>query len=120
MRRLLEVARALIAAPGVLLLDEAASGLDEHEVDRLASLIRQIRDAGGTVVLVEHNFRLVLSLADDIAVLAHGQLITTGPPEAIERDPRVLSEYLGVDPDPSTAHTSAAPMTGAATSGENA
>ncbi|MFF2508171.1 ATP-binding cassette domain-containing protein [Streptomyces sp. NPDC058067] len=119
MRRLLEVARALIDAPGVLLLDEAASGLDEHEVERLASLIRQIRDAGGTVVLVEHNFRLVLALADDIAVLAHGQLITTGPPEAIERDPRVLSEYLGVDPAPSAAHTSTDRMTGAATSGEN-
>ncbi|MFI7005062.1 ATP-binding cassette domain-containing protein [Streptomyces sp. NPDC050145] len=106
MRRLLEVARALIDAPGVLLLDEAASGLDEHEVERLAALIRQIRDAGGTVVLVEHNFRLVLSLADDIAVLAHGQLITTGPPEEIERDPRVLSEYLGVEPATTSGETS--------------
>ncbi|SEG93690.1 amino acid/amide ABC transporter membrane protein 2, HAAT family /amino acid/amide ABC transporter ATP-binding protein 1, HAAT family [Thermomonospora echinospora] len=95
MRRLLEVARSLIAAPGVLLLDEAASGLDEDEVDRLAELIRRIRAAGGTVVLVEHNFRLVLDLADDIVVLAHGQVIAQGPPAEIETNPRVLGEYLG-------------------------
>ncbi|GLY65428.1 branched-chain amino acid ABC transporter ATP-binding protein/permease [Amycolatopsis taiwanensis] len=95
-RRLLEVARALVTEPKVLLLDEAASGLDEDEVDRLAELIRRIRDAGGTVLLVEHNFRLILALADEIFVLAHGQVIASGPPEVIERDPRVLNEYLGV------------------------
>ncbi|TVT61326.1 ATP-binding cassette domain-containing protein [Amycolatopsis rhizosphaerae] len=99
MRRLLEVARALVTRPSVLLLDEAASGLDEDEVDRLAELIRRIRDAGGTVLLVEHNFRLILALADEIFVLAHGQVIASGPPEVIERDPRVLSEYLGVRSD---------------------
>jgi branched-chain amino acid transport system permease protein len=95
-RRLLEVARSLIARPRVLLLDEAASGLDEDEVDRLADLIRRIRDAGGTVVLVEHNFRLVLSLADQIYVLARGQIIAAGPPAEIEVHPEVLTEYLGV------------------------
>ncbi|WP_262401470.1 ABC transporter ATP-binding protein [Actinomadura sp. CNU-125] len=95
MRRLLEVARSLVASPGVLLLDEAASGLDEDEVERLAELIRRIRRAGGTVVLVEHNFRLVLDLADDIVVLAHGQVIAHGPPAEIETNPRVLGEYLG-------------------------
>lgn len=96
MRRLLEVARSLISEPAVLLLDEAASGLDEDEVDRLADLIREISDAGGTVILVEHNFRLVLSLADDIVVLAHGQVIASGPPEEIENNARVMSEYLGI------------------------
>ncbi|MEV5829437.1 branched-chain amino acid ABC transporter ATP-binding protein/permease [Spirillospora sp. NPDC052242] len=95
MRRLLEVARSLAASPGVLLLDEAASGLDEDEVERLAELIRRIRRAGGTVVLVEHNFRLVLDLADDIVVLAHGQVVAHGPPAEIETNPRVLAEYLG-------------------------
>lgn len=99
MRRLLEVVRALISGGGVLLLDEAASGLDEDEVERLAGLIRRIRDAGGTVVLVEHNFRLVLELADEIVVLAHGQVMASGPPEAIENDPRVASEYLGIESD---------------------
>ncbi len=96
-RRLLEVARALISRPRVLLLDEAASGLDEEEVERLGALIRAIRDAGATVVLVEHNFRLVLSLADEVYVLAQGVIIAHGPPEEIERHPRVLREYLGVD-----------------------
>ncbi|NIH83884.1 ABC transporter permease subunit [Amycolatopsis granulosa] len=97
MRRLLEVVRALIGGGGVLLLDEAASGLDEDEIERLAGLVRRIRDAGGTVVLVEHNFRLVLDLADDIVVLAHGQVMASGPPEVIENDPRVASEYLGIE-----------------------
>jgi branched-chain amino acid transport system permease protein len=96
-RRLLEVARALISRPRVLLLDEAASGLDEGEVERLGALIRAIRDAGATVVLVEHNFRLVLSLADEVYVLAQGEIIAHGPPEEIERHPRVLREYLGVE-----------------------
>ena len=96
MRRLLEVARSVVAEPRVLLLDEVASGLDEDEVERLAGLIRQLRDAGCTIVLVEHNFRLVLALADTIVVLAQGRVIAEGPPSAIEHNPRVLSEYLGV------------------------
>lgn len=95
-RRMLEVARALVAKPKVLLLDEVASGLDEDEIERLAVLIRAIRDAGATVVLVEHNFKLVLALADTIQVLAQGELIATGTPAEIENNPRVLSEYLGV------------------------
>jgi branched-chain amino acid transport system permease protein len=98
-RRLLEVACALVAHPTLLLLDEAASGLDESEIDTLAALIRRIRDAGGTVLLVEHNFRLVLSLADHIHVLAQGQVIASGPPAEIEHHPAVLREYLGVQPD---------------------
>ncbi|MCW3841489.1 branched-chain amino acid ABC transporter ATP-binding protein/permease [Micromonospora yasonensis] len=95
-RRLLEVARALVARPKVLLLDEVASGLDEDEIDRLAELIRAIRAAGTTVILVEHNFRLVLDLADAIHVLAQSELIASGTPDEIENHPRVLSEYLGV------------------------
>lgn len=99
-RRLLELARALVRRPGVLLLDEVASGLDEREVEQLAELIRRVRDAGGTIVLVEHNFGLVLSLADSIYVLAEGSVIASGTPAEIERNPRVLEEYLGVkDPE---------------------
>lgn len=107
-RRLLEVARCLISNPGVLLLDEVASGLDEDELDRLAAVIRRVREAGGTVVLVEHNFQLVLELADEIVALAHGQLMARGTPEEIAHDPRVLSEYLGVDPTDSAAQGLAA------------
>ena len=66
-------------------------------MEQLAVLIRKIRDAGGTVILVEHNFRLVLSLADEIYVLAEGQVIASGPPAEIESHPRVLEEYLGVE-----------------------
>ncbi|RIJ71336.1 ATP-binding cassette domain-containing protein [Nakamurella silvestris] len=95
-RRLLEVARALVSSPRVLLLDEVASGLDEDEIERLAEIIRAIRDAGTTVILVEHNFKLVLSLADTIRVLAQGELIASGSPAEIENHPRVLTEYLGV------------------------
>jgi len=95
-RRLLEVARALVSRPRVLLLDEVASGLDEDEIERLAEIIRAIRDAGTTVILVEHNFKLVLNLADTIRVLAQGELIASGSPAEIENHPRVLAEYLGI------------------------
>ncbi|OLF13900.1 branched-chain amino acid ABC transporter substrate-binding protein [Actinophytocola xinjiangensis] len=95
-RRLLEVARAIASRPKVLLLDEAASGLDEQEVAVLARLLGQVRDAGCAVVLVEHNFGLVLSTADEIHVLARGRLIASGPPAAIEADDRVRNEYLGI------------------------
>ncbi|WP_181779326.1 branched-chain amino acid ABC transporter ATP-binding protein/permease [Pseudonocardia pini] len=94
-RRLLEVARSLISRPRVLLFDEVASGLDEDEVDRLGELIRRLRDAGATIVLVEHNFRLVLALADRIHVLARGSILATGSPAEIENHPDVLREYLG-------------------------
>ncbi|MCW2494479.1 branched-chain amino acid ABC transporter ATP-binding protein/permease [Jatrophihabitans sp.] len=95
-RRLLEVARSLVSSPKVLLLDEAASGLDEDEVERLADLIRRIAASGGTVVLVEHNFRLVLSLADQIYVLARGSILASGTPAEIEVHPDVMTEYLGM------------------------
>ena len=94
-RRLLEIARALISDPGIVLLDESASGLDEDELVRLAVLIERIREAGGTIILVEHNFQLVLSLADTIHVLAQGSVIASGTPAEIEVNSRVLSEYLG-------------------------
>lgn len=102
-RRLLEVARSLAASPKVVLLDEVASGLDEDELDVLESLVKRLRDAGMTVILVEHNFQLVLRVADDIYVLAQGAVMAHGTPEQIESNPRVMEEYLGV-----TAETNAA------------
>ena len=95
-RRLLEVARCLVSSPRVLLLDEVASGLDEDELDVLEQLIRRLADAGQTVVLVEHNFQLVLRLSDDIYVLAQGQVVAHGNSEEIERNPKVREEYLGI------------------------
>lgn len=94
-RRILEVARALAADPGVLLLDEPASGLDESEVDALAAVIRRLRDAGATIVIVEHNFEMVLSIADRIDVLHLGRMIAGGTPEEVRDDPAVLESYLG-------------------------
>lgn len=95
-RRLLEVARSLIGSPQAILLDEVASGLDEDEIEVLADLVVRLRNAGLTVILVEHNFQLVLRLADDIYVLAQGKVMAHGEPSEIERDPRVMEEYLGV------------------------
>jgi len=96
-RRLLEVARCLVAQPGLLLLDEVASGLDEDELERLGTLIRRVADAGATVLLVEHNFQLVLRLADHIVALAQGQVMAQGTPDEIANNPRVISEYLGIE-----------------------
>ncbi len=95
-RRLIEIARALVAAPGVLLLDEVASGLDDGEIDQLAELIRRLRDAGATVVLVEHNFALVLRVSDVVHLLANGTLVTSGAPAEIAQHPAILREYLGI------------------------
>jgi len=94
-RRLAEVARCLTAEPRVFLFDEVGSGLDEGDLQRLESAIDMIRRAGGTVILVEHNFPLVLKLADRIHVLANGSLLASGTPDEIQTDPRVLEEYAG-------------------------
>lgn len=107
-RRLLEVARSVMSNPRVVLLDEVASGLDEDELEVLSSLILRLRDAGMTVVLVEHNFPLVLKLADKIYVLALGNVIAQGDSEEIEHNERVKEEYLGVtaeDDDEATSVT---------------
>jgi branched-chain amino acid transport system permease protein len=94
-RRLVEVARALAAEPKVFLFDEVGSGLDEEDIHRLEEAIELIRRAGGTVVLVEHNFPLVLKIADRIHVLSQGSLIATGTPAEIQANRRVLEEYTG-------------------------
>jgi branched-chain amino acid transport system permease protein len=98
-RRLVEVGRALAGDAQVLLLDEVAAGLDQGELDQLAGVLRLIRDAGVTVVLVEHNFDLVLRLADVIYVLAQGRLIATGPPAEIRSNIEVERIYLGRTPE---------------------
>lgn len=94
-RRLVEVARALAAEPAVLLLDEPASGLDEHEVDDLAALVGRVAAAGATVILVEHNFPLICAVSDQVYVLETGRLIASGTPDEIRSDAAVISSYLG-------------------------
>ncbi|MEV8635623.1 ATP-binding cassette domain-containing protein [Streptosporangium sp. NPDC051023] len=102
-RRLVEVARSLASGPRVFLFDEVGSGLDESDLVVLERAIDMIRRAGGTVILVEHNFPLVLKLADRIHVLSQGQLIASGTPAEIQADRRVLAEYTGAaDEEPET------------------
>jgi len=94
-RRLLEVARALCARPKLVLLDEPASGLDVDDVKRLATLIRMTARAGATVVVIEHNFQMMLDVADTINVLREGRLIASGTPAEIRVSPVVMESYLG-------------------------
>ena len=98
-RRLIEVARVVAADPRVVLFDEIASGLDDDEVQDLGEIVRELASAGATVVLVEHNFGLVLDVADEIYVLANGQVVASGPPAEISSHPAVLREYLGLSAD---------------------
>jgi branched-chain amino acid transport system permease protein len=98
-RRLVELGRAMASRPAVLLLDEVASGLDRDEVLELGSVIRRLRDGGATVVLVEHNFDLITSIADHVYVLTEGRLLFDGTPDQVAADPRVRATYLGSGPD---------------------
>jgi branched-chain amino acid transport system ATP-binding protein len=91
----LEVARALAAEPRLLCLDEPAAGLNARETRALGDLIRRIADAGVTVMLVEHDMRLVMSLSQHIVVLNYGRKIAEGAPDEVDRHPEVLSAYLG-------------------------
>lgn len=94
-RRMVELARVLVSRPGVILLDEVASGLDEDEVEAMGAVVGSLRDAGATVILVEHNFSLVQSLADRVVVLSQGAVVTDGTPAEIAVHPEVLRHYLG-------------------------
>jgi branched-chain amino acid transport system ATP-binding protein len=94
-QRLLEIARALAARPRLLLLDEPAAGLSADETKRLSTAIRAIATGGTTVLLIEHDMKLVMNTADTIAVLDFGRKIAQGPPAAVRADPAVIAAYLG-------------------------
>jgi branched-chain amino acid transport system ATP-binding protein len=94
-RKLLEVARALATAPALLLLDEVMAGLNPVEINEIVTLIRAVRDGGVTILLIEHVMQAVSALAEQVHVLADGELIASGPPRAIAADARVIEAYLG-------------------------
>ena len=112
-RRLIELGRALAATPRLLLLDEPASGLDAAETERFAELLLRVRDVFKlTMLLVEHDMQLVLSVADYVYVLNFGKLLAQGEPQAVVSNPEVVVAYLGGDQ--TGANGTAQAMAGAA------
>jgi branched-chain amino acid transport system permease protein len=94
-QRLVELARVLALRPRLLLMDEPASGLNDSETERLAELILHIAALGITVLLVEHDMRLVMGLADHVIVMDHGEKMSSGTIDMVRADPKVIAAYLG-------------------------
>ena len=94
-RKMLELAKALATRPRLLMLDEVMAGLRPNEADRIVAVLRRLREAGMTIFLIEHVMRVVMSIAETVVVLHHGEKLAEGAPREIVENPRVIESYLG-------------------------
>ena len=99
LQRRLEIARAIATDTSVLLLDEPAAGMNPQESGDLLDFIKELRDQGYTILMIEHDMNVVMNISDRIYVLDYGKLIASGLPKEIAANPRVIEAYLGQEED---------------------